>query len=80
MAMDFSQPLLQKSLKTNFKIHLSFSAFCQFSRSLFQALRYRGGGGGGGHLGIFWVYMCRTGLQIGSPFKKKFSPKIDTPF
>ena len=23
---------------------------------------------GGGHLGIFWVGMCRPGLQIGSPF------------
>ena len=26
------------------------------------------GGGGGGHLGIFWVGMCRPGLQIGTPF------------
>ena len=24
--------------------------------------------GGGGHLGIFWVCMCRPGLQIGTPF------------
>ena len=24
---------------------------------------------GGGHLGIFWVGMCRTGLQIGTPFQ-----------
>ena len=24
--------------------------------------------GGGGHLGIFWVGMCRLGLQIGTPF------------
>ena len=24
--------------------------------------------GGGGHLGIFWVGMCRPGLQIGTPF------------
>ena len=31
--------------------------------------------GGGGHLGI-----CRPGLQISTPFKKKNSPKIDTPF
>ena len=23
---------------------------------------------GGGHLGIFWVCMCRPGLQIGTPF------------
>ena len=23
---------------------------------------------GGGHLGIFWVGMCRPGLQIGTPF------------
>ena len=22
----------------------------------------------GGHLGIFWVCMCRLGLQIGTPF------------
>ena len=35
----------------------------------------------GEHLGIFWVGMFRPGLQIGTPFlKKKFSPKIDTPF
>ena len=27
-----------------------------------------GGGGGGGHLGIFWVGMCRLELQIGTPF------------
>ena len=26
------------------------------------------GGGGGGHLGIFWMDMCRPGLQIGTPF------------
>ena len=25
-------------------------------------------GGGGEHLGIFWVGMCRPGLQIGTPF------------
>ena len=25
-------------------------------------------GGGGGHLGIFWVGLCRPGLQIGTPF------------
>ena len=25
-------------------------------------------GGGGRHLGIFWVGMCRPGLQIGTPF------------
>ena len=25
-------------------------------------------GGGGGHLGIFWVGVCRPGLQIGTPF------------
>ena len=23
---------------------------------------------GGGHLGVFWVGMCRPGLQIGTPF------------
>ena len=27
---------------------------------------------GGGHLGIFWVGMCRLGLQIGTPFWKNF--------
>ena len=27
-----------------------------------------GGLGAGGHLGIFWVGMCRPGLQIGTPF------------
>ena len=26
------------------------------------------GPGGGGHLGIFWVGICRPGLQIGTPF------------
>ena len=36
--------------------------------------------GGGGHLGIFWEGMCRPGLQIGTPFLKKISPKIDAPF
>ena len=25
-------------------------------------------GGGGGHLSIFWVGMCRTGLLFGTPF------------
>ena len=25
-------------------------------------------GGGGGHLGIFWVGMCRLALQIGTLF------------
>ena len=25
-------------------------------------------GGGGEHLGIFWVGVCRPGLQIGTPF------------
>ena len=44
----------------------------------------------GGHLAIFWVGMCRPGLQIGTPFQKKFPlkliplsrirPKTDTPF
>ena len=47
-------------------------------------------GGGRGHLSIFWVGMCRPGLQIGTPFQKKFPlkliprsrirPKTDTPF
>ena len=27
-----------------------------------------GGVGGWGHLGIFWVGMCRLELQIGTPF------------
>ena len=31
-------------------------------------LRYKPREGGGGHLGIFWVGMCRPGLQIGTPF------------
>ena len=35
---------------------------------------------GGGALEYFWVGMCRPGLQIGTPFEKKISPKIDTPF
>ena len=30
----------------------------------------------GGHLGIFWVGMCRPGLQIGTPFLKKFPLKL----
>ena len=29
---------------------------------------YKAPPGGGGHLGIFWVGMCRPGLQIGTPF------------
>ena len=24
--------------------------------------------GGGGHMGVFWVGMCRPGHQIGTPF------------
>ena len=31
---------------------------------------------GGGHMGIFWVGMCRPGLQIGTPFQKKFPLKL----
>ena len=31
-----------------------------------------GKGGGGEHLGIFWVGMCRPGLQIGTLFEKHF--------
>ena len=27
---------------------------------------------GGGHLGIFWVGMCRPGLQIATPFENNF--------
>ena len=30
----------------------------------------------GGHLGIFWVGMCRPGLQNGTPFWKKFPVKM----
>ena len=45
----------------------------------FTALRAPGGGGRG-QLGIFWIGMCRPALQIGTPFLKKISPKIDTPF
>ena len=30
----------------------------------------------GGHLGIFWVGMCRPGLQNGAPFWKKFPLKL----
>ena len=26
----------------------------------------------GGHLGIFWVGMCRPGLQIATPFENNF--------
>ena len=29
-------------------------------------------GGWGGHLGIFWVGICRPGLQIGTPLEKNF--------
>ena len=36
--------------------------------------------GGGGHLGFFWVGMCRVGLPNWHPVLKKISPKIDTPF
>ena len=31
---------------------------------------------GGGHLGIFWVGMCRPGLETGTPFLKKFPLKL----
>ena len=33
----------------------------------------------GGHLGIFWVGMCRPGLQNGTPFWKKFPLKLIPP-
>ena len=40
-----------------------------------------GRGEGGGHLGIFWVGMCRPpGTSNWHPVLKKNSPKIDTPF
>ena len=35
---------------------------------IIRVIKPRGGGGG---LGIFWVGMCRPGLQIGNPFEKK---------
>ena len=38
------------------------------SGSWFASSSPRGGRGGGGHLDIFWVGMCRPGLQIGTPF------------
>ena len=34
------------------------------------------GGGGRGHLGSVWVGMCRPGLQIRTPFWKKFPLKL----
>ena len=37
-------------------------------------------GGGGGHLGIFWVGMCRPGLQDWHSVLKKIPPKMDTLF
>ena len=33
-------------------------------------------GGGEGHLGTFWVGMCRPGLQIGTLFQKNFPLKL----
>ena len=39
-------------------LRLTFNANDEFRRT---------GPGGGGHLGIFWVGMCRPGLQIGTP-------------
>ena len=36
--------------------------------------------GGVGHLGIFWVGMCRPGLQDWHPVLKKIPPKMDTLF
>ena len=39
-------------------------------------LNPRGGGGIFFHLGIFWVGMCRPGLQIGTPFYKKIPLKL----
>ena len=32
--------------------------------------------GGGGYLGIFWVGMCRPGLQIGIPLLKMIPLKL----
>ena len=51
MSMDFSQRLLQESLRTNLKIHLFFLPFYQFSRSLFlqsvEDAKEKGGRKGG---------------------------------
>ena len=33
-----------------------------------QAMSHARGVGGRGHLGVFWVGMCRQELQIGTPF------------
>ena len=41
----------------------SFHVTCDMSRLLTGVTPW-----GGGHLGIFWVGMCRPGLQIGTPF------------
>ena len=38
------------------------------------------GGGSGGALRYFLGGYVPPGLQIGSPFRKKIFPKIDTPF
>ena len=35
----------------------------QTSHEVWTEMNFRGG-----HLGIFWVGMCRLGLQIGTPF------------
>ena len=69
----------------NLKINLSPKTP---SRRLSNRFGLSGARGGGGHLGIFWVSMCRPGLQIGTPFYKKFPlnliprsrirPKTDT--
>ena len=66
-----------RQIKMNFKS-------CQFLKSIFfignrsftcigqnsssETKSCRDARGGGGHLGIFWVDMCRPGLQIGTPF------------
>ena len=42
--------------------HVKFSVWVTGHR---QSVRSPGGGG---HLGFFWVGMCRPGLQIGAPF------------
>ena len=47
--------LLEKAEKKLFKVR-SVDPDCPLSTR------------GGGHSGIFWVGMCRTKLQIGTPF------------
>ena len=69
--LSFKQMFLQRPENINFKWGSRYN-----TKALPQpSLRYREASaeerdtpGGGGHLGIFWVDMCRPGLQIGTPF------------